>query len=118
MAWSLTRHPHHAAWAASCPAGLSFGLTPARSLLEPIAARPRAQQHTALRVVFPSLSFTSAASSSQAVPDRFKGGKRSQLLRIGYDFGDRRIVAGVHYPSDNYASAAVFNMLPIATCNV
>jgi hypothetical protein len=32
-----------------------------------MAARPSAQQHTALRVVLPSDNFTSAANNSQAV---------------------------------------------------
>jgi len=67
MACNFTRHPHNAAWAASCPAGFSFGLTPALSRLDPMAALPSAQQHTALRVVLPSDNFTSAASNSQAV---------------------------------------------------
>ena len=33
------------------------------------------------------------------------------LMRLAHDIGDRRVLAGVHYPSDNYASAVVFNEL-------
>jgi hypothetical protein len=31
------------------------------------------------------------------------------LYRTAYDVGDRRMIAGVHYPSDNYASATLVN---------
>ena len=33
------------------------------------------------------------------------------ISAIALGIADRRIVAGVHYPSDNYASAAVFEMM-------
>ena len=31
------------------------------------------------------------------------------LYRTAYDVGDRRMIAGVHYPTDNYASATLVN---------
>ena len=31
------------------------------------------------------------------------------IYRVAYDIGDRRMIAGVHYPSDNYASALLVN---------
>lgn len=34
-------------------------------------------------------------------------GARAALLAFGADFGDRRVFAGVHYPSDNVASWAI-----------
>ena len=37
------------------------------------------------------------------------------LLRYGYDIGDRRVIAGVHYPTDNYASAMIFNRMVART---
>ena len=33
------------------------------------------------------------------------------LMRYAYDIGDRRVVAGVHYPTDNYASSMIFNRI-------
>jgi len=34
---------------------------------------------------------------------------QSALFSLAHDVGDRRVLAGVHYPSDNYASAMIFN---------
>jgi len=46
---------------------------------------------------------TSAYVDQQQQIDQLPGARRS-LAQFGVDFGDRRVFAGVHYPSDNLAS--------------
>lgn len=38
----------------------------------------------------------------------------SAIMRLSHDVGDRRVLSGVHYPSDNYASATIFNELMVS----
>jgi len=59
-------------------------------------------------------SYCAAASIVEHIVNRSLLSEPSfmtDLLRISNHLGDRRVIAGVHYPSDSYASAIVFSKI-------
>ena len=69
-----------------------------------LAVRTRAADHVRFAATYEVLVVRPNASAFDASAWR-------ALMRYAYDIGDRRVVAGVHYPTDNYASSMIFNRI-------